>query len=412
MKKLYTSASLYLFFAICWLTYFSTYLGRLNFTASIAEIQLADHLSKSALGQVASVFFVAYGVGQLCSGFLADRFPPHLLVGGGLLGSAVLNAGMALSGGIGAMTVLWGLNGLVQSLVWAPLVRTVVDLTQGEHCVKICLHLATTTPAGTLAAYGVSSVCIAMGSWRYSFWLGAVFMAAAAIVWLLGVSTLKRNKCQDALPDASEPSAPRTASHPLRMVLPSLIPICAAVFLHGLLKDGILTWTPSYLQESFGFPSAVSVALTLIVPVVNLSGVYLARAVQEKWLHNETVTGLLFFVLCGAAAGGWWLAGRFSLPVTLIMLLVSTTCMTGVSTMLLSLLPLHYRSLGLTATLTGLFNASTYLGSAFSGAGFGMLSETGGWGMVLAFWCVLSLAGAVACAVGKYTTRRMLHPSP
>lgn len=58
MKKLYTSASLYLFFAICWLTYFSTYLGRLNFTASIAEIQLADHLSKTALGQVASVFLL------------------------------------------------------------------------------------------------------------------------------------------------------------------------------------------------------------------------------------------------------------------------------------------------------------------------------------------------------------------
>lgn len=406
MKKLYTPASLYLFFGICWLAYFSTYLGRLNFTASIAEMQAADHLSKTALGQVASAFFIAYGAGQLCSGFLADRLPPHLLVGGGLLGSAVLNAGMALSGDTGTMTVLWGLNGLVQSLAWAPLVRTVVDLTGEAHCARICLHLATTTPAGTLAAYGISAVCIALGSWRYSFWFGAVFMTAAAVVWLLGVGSLRRLARRDGLPDTTPPPSARAAAHPLGTVLPALAPIGAAVFLHGLLKDGILTWAPSYLQENFGFPAAVSVALTLIVPVVNLSGVYLAGAVQARWLRNEAATALAFFALCAAAAGLWQLAGRASLPVTLIMLLVTTTCMTGVSTMLLSLLPLRYRSLGLTATLTGLLNAATYLGSAVSGAGFGALSEAGGWGAVLAVWCVLALAGAGACAAGRRTVRR------
>ena len=36
MKKLYTHHSIYLLFAVCWLSYFSTYLGRLNFTACIA----------------------------------------------------------------------------------------------------------------------------------------------------------------------------------------------------------------------------------------------------------------------------------------------------------------------------------------------------------------------------------------
>ena len=38
MKKLYTHHSIYLLFAVCWLSYFSTYLGRLNFTACIAAI--------------------------------------------------------------------------------------------------------------------------------------------------------------------------------------------------------------------------------------------------------------------------------------------------------------------------------------------------------------------------------------
>lgn len=411
MKKLYTPESIHLLFGVCWISYFSTYLGRLNFTACIAEMQAADGLSKTALGQVTSAFFVAYGAGQLCSGFLADRFSPRLLVGGGLLGSALLNAGMALSRTAGQMTLLWGLNGLVQAMAWAPLVRTVVDLASDPYCARICLHLATTTPAGTLAAYGVSVLCISFFSWRHSFWFAAVFLTLTAFVWLGGIGALQRLARREGLPEkGAESGGPAGPAHPggavIRAVLWSLAPAGAAVFVHGLLKDGILTWTPSFLQENFGFPAAVSVAMTLIVPVVNLTGVYLAGAVHSRWLRNEAATALACFGLCGAGALAWWLAGRASLAVTLVGLLIATTCMTGVSTMLLSLLPLRFRALGLTATLTGLLNAVTYLGSAVSGAGFGALSEAGGWGAVLAAWWVLAALGAAAC----WPARRRVRP--
>ena len=73
MKKLYTHHSIYLLFAVCWLSYFSAYLGRLNFTACIAAINEAENLSKLELGRVSSAFFVCYGGAQLFSGLLADR---------------------------------------------------------------------------------------------------------------------------------------------------------------------------------------------------------------------------------------------------------------------------------------------------------------------------------------------------
>ena len=40
VRKLYTHTSLRLFFALCWFGYFSTYLGRLNLTACIAEMMM------------------------------------------------------------------------------------------------------------------------------------------------------------------------------------------------------------------------------------------------------------------------------------------------------------------------------------------------------------------------------------
>ena len=51
MKKLYTHHSIYLLFLVCWLSYFSAYLGRLNFTACIAAINEAENLSKLEQGR-------------------------------------------------------------------------------------------------------------------------------------------------------------------------------------------------------------------------------------------------------------------------------------------------------------------------------------------------------------------------
>ena len=113
MKKLYTHHSIYLLFLVCWLSYFSAYLGRLNFTACIAAINEAENLSKLELGRVSSAFFVCYGGAQLFSGLLADRLRPRLLVAVGLLGGAAVNLGMALSSTAGQMVVLWAVNGLL-----------------------------------------------------------------------------------------------------------------------------------------------------------------------------------------------------------------------------------------------------------------------------------------------------------
>ena len=78
--RLYTHHSIYLLFAVCWLSYFSAYLGRLNFTACIAAINEAENLSKLELGRVSSAFFVCYGGAQLFSGLLADRLRPKMCI--------------------------------------------------------------------------------------------------------------------------------------------------------------------------------------------------------------------------------------------------------------------------------------------------------------------------------------------
>ncbi|MFR4441260.1 MAG: MFS transporter, partial [Hungatella sp.] len=76
---------------LCWIVYFSTYLGRLNYSASLSEIILSERFTKSQAGMIGTGFFLAYGGGQFVSGFLGDRLAPKKMVFTGLFISGICN---------------------------------------------------------------------------------------------------------------------------------------------------------------------------------------------------------------------------------------------------------------------------------------------------------------------------------
>ena len=65
-------------FGLCFLVYFSTYLGRLNYSASLAEMIRSENMDKGAAGLIGTLFFLSYGMGQLVSGFLGDLSLIHI----------------------------------------------------------------------------------------------------------------------------------------------------------------------------------------------------------------------------------------------------------------------------------------------------------------------------------------------
>ena len=157
----------HLFFALCWTAYFSTYIGRLNFTASLAAISAAAGFSQSELGLVSSGFFVGYGIFQLVWGFAGDRLDPVRMVFSGVLCSGLLNLAMACASSPGLMAVIWTLNGAAQSAVWSPLLRLTVERLPGVEAMRASVRYSTTVPFGTLVAYGLAALCSATVSYTH-----------------------------------------------------------------------------------------------------------------------------------------------------------------------------------------------------------------------------------------------------
>ena len=145
---------------VCWIVYFSIYLGRLNFSASMGDMTQTGLWGKTELGSVAAAFYLAYGLAQIPCGILGDKISPKKLVSIGLIGTTAANLLFPFVDSVTGMQILWFLNGVSQAMIWPPVVKMVINLTYGQQSVNIILMLSFTAPAGMLAAYLLDAVML------------------------------------------------------------------------------------------------------------------------------------------------------------------------------------------------------------------------------------------------------------
>mgnify|MGYP006898670566 CR=1 FL=1 len=79
-----------------------------------------------------------------------------------------------------------------------------------------------------------------------------------------------------------------------------LLLVLPADAIHGAIKEGITTWVPTMITETYNTPVAFSVFVSIILPIVNLSGNYIVTPLYNKvFKKDELKTGaaILAFVL-------------------------------------------------------------------------------------------------------------------
>lgn len=57
-------------------------------------------------------------------------------------------------------------------------------------------------------------------------------------------------------------------------------------------KDGVTTWVPTYITETFLTSPAFSILVTTVLPIVNLTGAYLAQYLYQKCKKQEAAAAV------------------------------------------------------------------------------------------------------------------------
>lgn len=403
-------------FLLCWCSYFCAYIGRLNYSAALTDMIQSEGFGKGEAGLIGTAFFFAYGAGQFISGFLGDRLPAKWLVSIGLSGSGICNLLMSQGKNIGFMIGVWCVNGLLQALIWSPMLRLVTDYCKAEVRSKMCALLNSAVPVGTMAAYGITAIVLGMSGWRSVFLLGSISLLLMSIVWVAGITHVQRTiPMSEQQTPVSHQSGQRqnatagTDTKSGRILIQSgLILLLAALFVQGALKDGVTTWIPVYIQETYGISPILAVAGTMVIPLCNLFGVWLAAAACRHAEQNEAVISARFFVVCAAALVVLWLSSGKSMAVSMGMLAISTTTMMTVNTMLTAVLPSRFGRIGKASSMSGLLNSAVYSGGAVSAYGIGSMAGSFGWTATILIWVVMAAISVVICGVtaGRWGTYR------
>lgn len=398
-------------FLLSWLAYAAAYVGRYNYSAVMSAITAEGTLSLSAAGAVSTGYFVCYAAGQILCGILSQKCSPFGMIPLGLVLSAGCNFGMGFAPAE-VMPLLWAANGLFQAMVWPPIVRLFAECMPFEQQDSACVSINSTTPAGTLGAYAVSAAALALAGWRMAFWTCGVLMLAAAGLWTLGSAPLCR-AAQKAPAAGAGPAVRKTGAGAARSLLPGLfaaglIWLVAPAMLHGGLKDGVTSWVPSMIQSNFGSSPAFSAAVSMVLPLVNLTGAYLAGWLDRRVFRNEVKTSAALLGLALACLLALPAAVEASLLVSVVLLAATTALMLGVNTMFINVMPVRIGRSSGAAVLSGSLNAITYLGAAIATWGIGAAAEGFGWGAVFVLWAAMAGTALAVCLLLARPWRRFV----
>lgn len=403
-------AGTYLFLC-CFICYVLVYLARYNLTASLPSIVDAETgiLPEDKAGLIGTSLLVAYGIGQFINGFIAERFPPFGLIGFSMLLSAGANVAMYLTvtymtPTLPLMMAIWAINGYSQSFIWPTFMRTLALTLPESQREAGTSNMLMSTAFGFITANLVSSLVLHVtGAWQPLFLTAAVVVGGAGIVWLLATHPITRRVYSygiSAAPEKTQTKANRSSVQliPL-MMLSGVFVILLPSFLFALIKEGIQSWVPTMVKETFGMSPAFAVAISTVIPVISIPGAAFSRFLMQKVFHDEMRTCA---ALMAVSAVMLFVVGAFtlgSLIPTLILLALVITFMLGVNTMTISLVPIRFARYGRTATVTGILNSVAAAAGGFSQYLTGLVKMNFGWQITLYTMAGLSLVGFVASAL-------------
>ncbi len=394
---------------MCTVAYFASYFSRKTFAVVMVDMLQNNVLDRSVAGIVGTALFVFYGLGQLISGYLGDKFPPKYLMFSGLMTSALCNLLIPLSPNQYLMIPIWAVNGFAQALLWPPIVRILASNLSHEKYVTANLIVTCGAHISTIVLYVYAPICIKFMSWESVFFTSSVFCVVVGILFLVSMCLILKD-CECEKPTSK--SSLVVDKIPLFKTFNSsgVLLIFVCIIAMGFMRDGIESWLPMLYCEAFNRDSSESILVSVALPIFSIISLFVVRIIHKGKLFNNEArgAGILFLIsalLCVPLAILISFENVVCRVVCLLLAGLTCACMHSCNFLLISCVPGRFAKTGRTSTIGGFCNACTYVGAAGSMYGIALVSELFGWRPTIISWigfCVLGIVFAIL-AFHKYT---------
>lgn len=239
------------------------YLVRNNLPVVSKEIAENLHYTKGQIGDILAITAITYGFGKFFMGTWSDRSNPRYFMPLGLLFTAICNFAFASVSSYPMHLFLWGLNGLAQSMGWAPCGRSLGHwYSIGERGTKFAFWNVAQNVGGGITGLVVAYSTQLLG-WRSAFYVPGILAIVCAIYVAL---RLRDTPQSEGLPPIEEyrndypKGAAAAEDHETELGTRDLLfkyvlsnryvwLFAGANFFTYIARYSMLDWGPTYIKE-------------------------------------------------------------------------------------------------------------------------------------------------------------------
>lgn len=393
--------------------YFTSYCMRVNLAVMLVKICSEMQVEKSDLAIVITGLTVAYGTGQVISGFLGDRFKPRHIIPAGLILAVLCNVGIFFTSTIPAMTVIWSINGFAHALLWPPIVRLMSTHLPPEDYSFAAVRVNQGSSIATVILYLFCPLLLGVMQWRTIMLLCAAWGTIMVVLWfILYPLVFKKEEVQEERAISVTTQTEQKSIPIPAYIFGAIALIMPGIMLQGMLRDGVTNWMPSFLLETFHLSEENSIVSTVILAIFTMISYSAFGALQKRFFKNEVMCAAAIFGGSAVVCAMLFVTNAFfpqaALIPSLLLMALTVAAMHGVNLMLIAIVPRRFVVFGKVSTYSGILNASTYVGAAISTYGFAALAETFDWNFTILTWVVISFFGSLVCFFGARIWQRHL----
>lgn len=374
-KMLLSFGFVYLFF----------YNGRQNINLVMTQMAQDFGTTTSAIGAISSSLFWCYAFGQLINGRLGSYFGYKKFMIIGIMMSTIMNVLISFQSSILVISILWGLNGYFQSMVWANGIG-VLNKWWAKEKRGFATGIATAfSGLAQVVTYISVSLCVGLVpelGWRAGF----RFPIIPILFLLILFCFLFKEKPEDVglkpiIEEKNTKDENKSFFYPYKKLFsrPKMILFCFISAIAGIGRYGLLTWIPTYFMEAMGLSIKEGIFSSILLPVGQAIAMFVFPFLTDKlfkgkrepmlalasiltfismitfpFIHSQDIASIVLFIV-----------GTFSMITGVIWSVAGDI---GGS---------EYSS-----TVAGILDWSVYMGAAIQAFVFGLVKDTLGWGAV------------------------------
>ena len=359
---------------ICWISYVMAQLGRYSYSSNVTLIMDRFAVEHAEASLPATLFFFAYGIGQIVVGLICHKFNRKVLVVAPLFISAALNTVVFLGADFLTIKYIWLINGFVQANLWPCMLLIIRENVSPERIPMAGIVMSTASTGGKFLAM-LTCVVFAIDTevFMYCFLAAGVMLFISATLFLFSSGNIKAPlPAQLKKQEKTVPTKADKKSIVLLLLLGEFALACYAV------SGGLQSWIPAIVKENYGMSDALSIFMSILLPLFTLSVAVLAPYLYKK-LKNYVLLSVIAFISGGVLiAGVLFFIDKSWIPV-IVLFTAEAISMGIVSNTTTVQVPLTFKGKFNAGFLAGYLNGTCYIGMALATYVLGYIADASGW---------------------------------